>query len=89
MLPKYEDLTTVNRGAPCEQFPGTYYIYVDGAEKDTLSGEVGEYVAIEQFRQCVQEHVLAHRISLCWEASDNDPRIGQVWFTGFYTVAEG
>lgn len=23
-------------------------------------------------------------ISVCWKATDNDPRIGQVWFTGFY-----
>lgn len=23
-------------------------------------------------------------ISVCWKASDDDPRIGQIWFTPFY-----
>lgn len=22
-----------------------------------------------------------------WQASDNDPRVGQVWFTGFYCIS--
>jgi hypothetical protein len=22
--------------------------------------------------------------SICWDSTDGDPRVGQVWFTGFY-----
>lgn len=25
------------------------------------------------------------RISIAWKCSENDPRVGEVWFTGFYT----
>lgn len=26
--------------------------------------------------------------SVCWSCSDDDPRVGQVWFTGFYRAGQ-
>jgi hypothetical protein len=26
------------------------------------------------------------KVSVCWKADDNDPRIGKVWFTSFYRL---
>lgn len=27
-------------------------------------------------------------VSICYKCSDNDPRIGEVWFAGFYMVGK-
>lgn len=29
-----------------------------------------------------------HDFSVCWACSDNDPRIGEVWFTPFYRAGQ-
>ena len=95
MLPLYAELTTVNRGAPCKEYPGTYFLYRNGQEFSHASGQVGESEALSLLFNVVYNAELHARsadyrgtYTLAWSASADDPRIGQVWFTGYYTVAE-
>ena len=87
-LRKYEELDTAHRGDPCAEYPGTYYIYHNGNEVDTFTGAFGETFARDKLRRVMYHNPLGGTFSLAWKASDTDPRIGQVWFTGYYTVAE-
>ncbi len=85
-LRAYKDLGTVYRGDPCKEYPGTWLVYVKGEEvygsqsqEDAYwfaAGKVMEYDLVEQSEPL--------RVSICWQCSDDDPRVGQIWFTGFY-----
>jgi hypothetical protein len=86
MLPKYAELTTVNRNAPCEEYPGVYYIYREGREIHCFSAECGEASARNFLRRVIGAYADPHEFSLCWSCNDLDPRQGQVWFSGYYTL---
>lgn len=87
-MKKYADLGTVHRCEPCVEFPGAWLIYING------NAPVGE----ESFNDFESAYLAAKRewelstldpsprVSICWKASDNDPRVGQVWFSGYYQL---
>lgn len=85
-MKKYAELGTVHRCEPCVEFPGTWLVYING---DAPPGE-------PTFGSFEEAHIFAKReweitpieptpkVSVCWKASDDDPRVGQVWFTPYY-----
>lgn len=82
MLKKYRDLTSVNRGDPCEEFPGVWIIYTNGKYKK-------EFATFDQaFSIAWQRADLSSdpdvKVSIAWKASEGDPRIKESWFTSFY-----
>lgn len=85
-LPKYANLGVAHRGDPCEEYPGQWLVYASGKE-ETSHASFGD--AFQAAQKAVDEYDSKEqdapiRVSICWQCSDNDPRIGEVWFTGFY-----
>lgn len=84
-LRKYSELGTTHRNDPCQEYPGEWIVYLSGASNGKsfhsyddaweFAAEKNGYFEADYF------HV---NVSICWKCSDNDPRIGEVWFTGFY-----
>jgi len=74
-MKRYSELTTAERGAPCVEYPGQWIVYC--GESTAVFPSL--LAAIDAARSA------GVTASVCWSASDNDPRIGEVWFTGFYT----
>lgn len=96
MLPTYAQLTSSNRGAPCIEFPGQYIVYYQG-RVDSRTLYLGD--AHKEALKALQESdtdpevngdgvFIAQplRLTICWEASSNDPRLGQVWFSRSYQL---
>lgn len=82
----FAELGTVHRTEPCKEYPGSWILYVNGAEK---SIHPHFNLAFNAGNQACDEYDIGEKmnppdITICWKASDNDPRIGQVWFTSFY-----
>lgn len=78
----YAELGHVYRGDPCVEYPGEWLVYTNGGdEKSFPSYEETFKVARKQSDSLEDLNV---KVSICWKCSDNDPRQGQVWFTGFY-----
>ena len=79
----YAELGTVYRNQPCIEFPGSWLVYVDG-------NELGQYPTFQEAYDFATEQWEAPmssvdtKVSVCWACSENDPRVGEVWFTGFY-----
>lgn len=92
---KFAELGTVHRCEPCQEYPGEWLVYCPIAVSFQV-GELGESshpdfeTALGHARKLIDklENVKAEynprEISICWKCSDNDPRVGKVWFTGFY-----
>jgi len=84
-LPKYAELTHVNRGDPCQEYPGRYLSYLNGDDERSFE-------SLEEARQDAYQRMPftapEMEASVCYSCSDDDPRIGQVWFTGFYQVGK-
>ena len=78
-LKAFQDLGHVYRNEPCQEYPGKWIVYVNGNDPSAY-GDRGEAYVNAAHRS---EDTDA-KVSVCWECSDNDPRIGQVWFTPFY-----
>ena len=74
----YADLTPSERVEPCIEYPGKWYIYINGKENCMTSKEAAFELA--------RINSDADKVSICWEASDDDPRIGKTWFTNFYRL---
>lgn len=74
-MKRYAELGHVYRTEPCVEYPGRWIVYVEGEERST-------HESLEQAFAVAQ--ALDIESSICWEASENDPRIGEVWFTGYY-----
>jgi len=79
---KLAELCTVHRTQPCDDYPGRWILYHAGLE----------LYRSKDFRNTFEFAVrLGARkgeldgASICWDASEGDPRIGQVWFAGYYT----
>lgn len=90
-MKKYSELGTVHRTEPCQEYPGKWFLYYpwqlpDEKAKDfpSLSEAIlhGELV-INQAEEEKREYN-PRDVTICWQCSDDDPRVGQVWFTGFY-----
>lgn len=75
------DLCTTHRTAPSRDYPGRWILYHGGAEvyaSKTFAHTFEFSVALGARKgECEGD-------SICWRASDGDPRIGEIWFTGFY-----
>lgn len=81
-MKSYADLSTVHRTEPCREYPGEWIVYQDGTEY----GKADDlYAAKDLAYELIQHgHVDPCNVSICWSCSENDPRIGMVWFTPFY-----
>ena len=95
MLKRYAELRPSERVNPCQEYPGEWLLCVPNSLLPHVGEEFKEsHTSLEAAR--LAGHHLLNRlednkveynprdISVCWNASDNDPRIGMVWFTGFY-----
>ena len=78
-LKHYKDLGSTFRNDPCIEYPGSWLLYVDGVEQPSYNSLEDAMIAYNKFF-----HETVSKITVCWKASDNDPRIGEIWFTGFY-----
>jgi hypothetical protein len=95
MLMKYAELGTVHRNQPCQEYPGSWLLctpkYLEDKGYSSCSYSTQELAQaagldlINKLEAAAVEYS-PYDICLCWGASDNDPRIGQVWFTGFYKL---
>lgn len=90
----YAELTHVDRGEPCVEYPGEWLVY--GRLSEPCAEYPGEWLVrgesySNKHAALATAALYAERsgeeIDVCWKASENDPRIGEVWFTGFYRVA--
>jgi hypothetical protein len=88
-LRKYAELGHVYRNSPCVEFPGSYHFYSNGYEVGILPGEVGEAAALAHLTALLDKpETKSGKLSVSWCCSDNDPRVGQVWFSGYYCLQE-
>jgi hypothetical protein len=86
----YSELGHIYRGDPCKEYPGTWIVYQDGTEIGSFRWEKdgddpftdAKSFALKQWEECLS--AVSPKISVCWCSDDADPRIGQVWFSGFY-----
>ena len=81
-MKKYSELGHVYRCEPCIEYPGKWISYVNGVDERIFS-------SFDEARKDASDRQDASpndecETSVCWRCSDDDPRIGQVWFTGFY-----
>lgn len=84
---KFAELGHVYRTEPCEEYPGDWIVFAEGkvySEGNLTFGAAHEKAlrAVEEYDSKEQDFPI--NVSICWKCSDNDPRIGKVWFTGFY-----
>lgn len=90
-LPKYSELTSIHRGDPCQEYPGKWLLNLplpyEGKtqyEYPTVgAARIWALRILNSFEESKQEYDPS-KTSISWECSDNDPRVGQVWFTGYY-----
>lgn len=77
-MKKYAELGHVYRCEPCVEYPGVWIVYAQNEQSDHPSLD-------SAMKQAMHIHdILNVSVSVCWAASEDDPRVGQVWFTGFY-----
>lgn len=96
-LKKFSELGHVHRTEPCEEYPGIWIVHIpkhisfegkefDSYEQTFSSCEDAKFHArtvmynLEQLRM----EFNPVEITVSWKCSDNDPRIGEVWFTPYY-----
>lgn len=87
----YDKLTTVDRGAPCVEYPGEWLLFLplphEGKTEHSFpTFEEARLAGVRITNKWEDEHLEydPRKVSIGWKCSDNDPRQGQVWFTGFY-----
>lgn len=80
-LKSFAELGSVYRTEPCLEYPGTYFVYRNGNDEKSFPSlkEAWDYVLTDLSE-------FEGEVSICWQCSDDDPRIGQGWFTGFYRL---
>lgn len=95
VLKRYAELGTVHRTEPCMEYPGEWLLCVS-KEVEKRAGEYyRESHSTQQEAQDCGQRLLAwleanrveynpREITVCWKCSEEDPRIGQMWFTPFY-----
>lgn len=81
ILKKFADLDTSHRGEPCQEYPGEWLVYADGKEVACRPTFNDAYSCADAVWNALSD---PGKVSVCWSASADDPRIGEVWFTSFY-----
>ena len=84
-MKSYATLGTKKRNDPCQEYPGVYLVYVKG-EEVYGSRDFNHAKAVASRK--LDEQVGIVEVSVCWAASEDDPRIGSSWFTGFFKVGK-
>lgn len=84
LLKKFSQLGKVYRVEPCQEYPGRYLVFTDGNDEKDCGPNLLDAYADVMRRDLDQNDIRKH--SICWQASEDDPRIGEVWFTGFYRL---
>lgn len=91
-LPKFAELTTSNRGAPCQEYPGEWLVHLplpyEGKTEYSHTSQVDAYNFAHKVMivwESEKKEYEASKVSVSWTCNDNDPRQGKVWFTGYYT----
>lgn len=87
----YKDLGSVHRGEPCLEYPGEWLLFLplphEGKTEHsfpTRQEALDAGVRITDKWESERVEYDPRKVSVGWKCSDNDPRQGQVWFTGFY-----
>lgn len=75
------DLCTVHRGDQCDDYPGRWVLHC-GSSELYASKDFGN--TFEFAVKLGARNGDCDGYTICWRATEGDPRIGQVWFTGFY-----
>jgi hypothetical protein len=75
------DLCTVHRGEPTADYPGRWILYHAGQELYRSKDYANTFDFAVRIGARKGE---LDGATICWDASDGDPRVGQGWFTGFY-----
>lgn len=95
VLKRYADLGHVHRTEPCLEYPGEWLLCIPRSV-EVLAGEYyRESHASQREAKACGEKLIAwleangveynpRDFTICWKCSDEDPRMGQVWFTPFY-----
>lgn len=84
-LKRYAELGSTHRNEPCQEYPGTWLVYLNGKEMRAVSSlESAQICSMKEINQAEREGLEDYKISICWSANDEDPRYGEVWFSGFY-----
>lgn len=83
MLKPYAELESYERHYPCLEYPGKWVIYIDG--NDAMEHESFSD-ALNMSRELWE--AVQGKVSIAWICTEGDPRVGQVWFTGFYIHGE-
>jgi hypothetical protein len=68
-------------------YPGQWVVFENGVEVGTYPTLIcARFASLERFNAFEEssEHSHIPRITICWAASIDDPRMGQNWFTPFY-----
>lgn len=79
----YSELGHVHRTEPCLEYPGEWLVFIDGGAAGEFTRDTFE-AAFELATERNESASVGTEVSICWNCSDNDPRLGEVWFTGFY-----
>lgn len=77
-MKKYAQLGPVHRCEPCEEYPGKWC--GGNTEHDNYADACAS--AFAAWEADTSDDVMKEH-GVYWQASDNDHRVGQVWFTGF------
>lgn len=94
------NLPNWKRGDPTTDYPGRFIVYVNGKHVDDFTDQADAIRAAKKiwddpatvrlkpppWRE--HEGPLEPEVSVCWFASDDDPRVGSFWFTGFYQLGK-
>lgn len=88
-MKKFAELKGYERNAPCQEYPGRWLVYYPNRKvEDQHEFPTFEeaYTFAKTKEGCFPEDPFLSpiHVSICWDASEDDPRIGKVWFTGFY-----
>jgi hypothetical protein len=78
----YSDLGHVFRCEPCIEYPGYWLLFVDGKEAGQYNNFNDCYAATQKSLDIAMQ--LGVTVSICWQCSEDDPRVGELWFTGFF-----
>jgi hypothetical protein len=90
ILPRYDELTSINRASPCQEYPGVYLTYTNGKDEKSFS-------SLAAAVQDACDRVFAVQrpwdydpnlwnANVCWKCSNNDPRQIEDWFCDFYAI---
>jgi hypothetical protein len=86
----FTELGTVYRGDPCLEYPGEWLVFYPWRKQESADVLASFEQALSHARKVLDQAEEDKReydprdVTICWKCSDNDPRVGQVWFTGFY-----